>query len=70
MSAGKGSSPRSCFSKEFRENWEGIFGKKLTRSRGAAEEEKKDRSVKSLTPRLCASAGEPSGRSVSPYPEQ
>jgi hypothetical protein len=27
MSAGKGDSPRSCFSREYRENWDGIFGK-------------------------------------------
>jgi stress response protein YsnF len=27
MSAGKGDSPRSCFSREYRENWDGIFRK-------------------------------------------
>jgi hypothetical protein len=25
MSAGKGDSPRNCFSREYRENWGGIF---------------------------------------------
>jgi hypothetical protein len=27
MSAGKGSAPRSCFSKEFKQNYEAIFRK-------------------------------------------
>lgn len=36
MSAGKGSSPRSCFSREYRENYDRIFAQ---RRRGAEEEE-------------------------------
>ena len=27
MSAGKGSSPRNCFSRQFRDNWDRVFGK-------------------------------------------
>ena len=32
MSSGKGSAPRNCFSKQYRENWDQIFPQ---RSRGA-----------------------------------
>lgn len=35
MSAGKGDSPRSCFSREYRENWDQIFKKSRVDGRGS-----------------------------------
>jgi len=35
MSAGKGSAPRNCFSKEFRNNYDRIFGKSRVEGRGS-----------------------------------
>lgn len=42
MSAGKGSSPRSCFSQEYRENFDAIFGKKFPQRRRGAEDDEKE----------------------------
>ena len=75
MSAGKGSAPRNCFSKEFRDSYDRIFAQRL---RGA-ERGKKVEMLKSLSPRLRAfadpdvashplRAGEPSARTVAPHP--
>lgn len=46
MSAGKGDSPRSCFSREYRENWDGIFSckeksKASTRIKNVSKKPKK-----------------------------
>lgn len=46
MSAGKGSAPRSCFSREFRDNYDTIFSRKekpqlSTRSKNMSKKPKK-----------------------------
>ena len=58
MSAGKGSSPRNCFSREFRDNWDQIFAQ---RRRDAEKKEKPS----TLDPRLST---QPTGRTVPPHP--
>jgi hypothetical protein len=58
MSAGKGDSPRSCFSREYRENWDGIFAQ---RRRDAKKKEKP--STLDARP-----STQPSPRTVPPHP--
>jgi hypothetical protein len=59
MSAGKGDSPRSCFSREYRENWDGIFRKSKDEGRAARTSK-----PNSLEPKPLA----PSPRTVPPHP--
>jgi hypothetical protein len=58
MSAGKGDSPRSCFSREYRENFDAIFKK----SSGEGRISKASKVLKKRNETLNA------GRTVSPHP--
>jgi hypothetical protein len=58
MSAGKGSAPRNCFSREYRDNWDAIFRK----SERDAEISDEIRRIRTEKP----SSG--STRTVSPHP--
>jgi hypothetical protein len=63
MSAGKGDSPRNCFSREYRENWDGIFGK----AKGERLKAKGASKPNSLEPNPLAPAPH-SPRTVPPHP--
>ena len=56
MSAGKGSAPRNCFSKQYRENYDRIFGKSRDEGRGSRASKSKPNSL------------QPSIRTVEPHP--
>ena len=59
MSAGKGSSPRNCFSRQFRDNWDAIF----SRSERAAEISSGIRRIRKEN-----LSARPMGRTVPPHP--
>jgi hypothetical protein len=50
MSAGKGSAPRSCFSKEFRNNYEAIFRKDKGKRLKAKVTEKPTTTARTVPP--------------------
>lgn len=65
MSAGKGDSPRSCFSREYRDNWDQIFAQ---RRRDAEEEDAGAFADITGTPSLSAVANR--NWSASPSPKR
>jgi hypothetical protein len=70
MSAGKGDSPRSCFSREYRENFDAIFKKSSVEGRRngceatAGQATSNSSKANSLEPKPLA----PSPRTVPPHP--
>jgi hypothetical protein len=64
MSAGKGDSPRNCFSREYRQNFDAIFKKSRVERR-----ESRASKPNSLEPKPLAPAPH-SLRTVPPYPHE
>ena len=60
MSAGKGDSPRSCFSREYRENFDAIFRKSRV--------ERRESKASKLSRETKDERREPAVRTVSPHP--
>ena len=65
MSAGKGSAPRNCFSKQYRENWDQIFPQRRRGAEGAEGVNAKDAKTSTLDSRTSTQTG----RTVPPHPE-
>jgi len=75
MSAGKGSTPRSCFSREYRENYDLIFPQRRSRNgceatAGQANAEEEEEFHREMLGEALAKVGRAlkSARTVAPHP--